>query len=171
MTPLICKLALGAIVDVNAIGMAISTIKVVLVPVVLGVTLNKVTPKTCRTVEPFCPIVGVIMTVILVGGSVAQCAEGILNAGMKLQVGAFLLHLFGGALGYWGMKIFKYSETTCRTCAIETAMKSSAFGFLLASLHFPEFLVRVPSAVSVVWMAIMGSMMAVIWRFIPVEDE
>jgi BASS family bile acid:Na+ symporter len=50
-------------------------------------------------------------------------------------------------------------------------MKSSAFGFLLASLHFPEFLVRVPSAVSVVWMAIMGSMMAVIWRFIPVEDE
>ena len=171
MTPLICKLALGAIVDVNAIGMAISTIKVVLVPVVLGVTLNKVTPKTCRTVEPFCPIVGVIMTVILVGGSVAQCAEGILNAGIKLQVGAFLLHLLGGALGYWGMKIFKYSETTCRTCAIETAMKSSAFGFLLASLHFPEFLVRVPSAVSVVWMAIMGSMMAVIWRFIPVEDE
>ena len=171
MTPLICKLALGAIVDVNAVGMAISTIKVVLVPVVLGVTLNKVTPKTCRTVEPFCPIVGVIMTVILVGGSVAQCAEGILNAGMTLQVAAFLLHLLGGALGYWGMKVFKYSETTCRTCAIETAMKSSAFGFLLASLHFPEFLVRVPSAVSVVWMAIMGSMMAVIWRFIPVEGE
>ena len=171
MTPLICKLALGAIVDVNAIGMAISTIKVVLVPVVLGVTLNKVTPKTCRTVEPFCPIVGVIMTVILVGGSVAQCADGILNAGVKLQIAAFMLHLLGGVLGYWGMKVFKYSETTCRTCAIETAMKSSAFGFLLASLHFPEFLVRVPSAVSVVWMAIMGSMMAVIWRFIPVEDE
>jgi len=171
MTPLICKLALGAIVDVNAVGMAISTIKVVLVPVVLGVTLNKVTPKTCRTVEPFCPIVGVIMTVILVGGSVAQCADGILNAGMTLQVAAFLLHLLGGVLGYWGMKVLKYSETTCRTCAIETAMKSSAFGFLLASLHFPEFLVRVPSAVSVVWMAIMGSMMAVIWRFIPVEGE
>ena len=171
MTPLICKLALGAIVDVNAVGMAISTIKVVLVPVVLGVTLNKVTPKTCRTVEPFCPIVGVIMTVILVGGSVAQCADGILNAGMTLQVAAVLLHLLGGVLGYWGMKVFKYSETTCRTCAIETAMKSSAFGFLLASLHFPEFLVRVPSAVSVVWMAIMGSMMAVIWRFIPVEGE
>ena len=101
MTPLICKLALGAIVDVNAIGMAISTIKVVLVPVVLGVTLNKVTPKTCRTVEPFCPIVGVIMTVILVGGSVAQCADGILNAGVKLQIAAFMLHLLGGVLGYW----------------------------------------------------------------------
>ncbi len=50
-------------------------------------------------------------------------------------------------------------------------MKSSAFGFLLASLHFPEYLVRVPSAVSVVWMAVLGSTMAVVWRFIPVEDK
>ena len=65
--------------DVNAIGMAISTIKVVLVLNVLGVTLNKVTPKTCRTVEPFCPIVGVIKTVILVVRSVS------LNAGWHLE--------------------------------------------------------------------------------------
>jgi BASS family bile acid:Na+ symporter len=42
---------------------------------------------------------------------------------------------------------------------------------LLATLHFPEFLVRVPSAVSVVWMAVMGSSMAVFWRMIPVKKE
>ena len=35
--------------------------------------------------------------------------------------------------------------------AIETAMKSSAFGFLLAKLHFQQYGARVPSAVSVVW--------------------
>ena len=49
-------------------------------------------------------------------------------------------------------------------------MKSSAFGVLLATLHFGDYLVRVPSAVSVVWMAIMGSSMAVVWQFIPVKD-
>lgn len=49
--------------------------------------------------------------------------------------------------------------------------QSSAFGFLLASMHFGDFLVRVPSAVSVVWMAIMGSSMAVFWRFIPIKEE
>lgn len=47
-------------------------------------------------------------------------------------------------------------------------MKSSAFGFLLAKLHFGAEIVRVPSAVSVVWMALCGSTMAVIWRYIPV---
>jgi len=171
MTPLICKLALGAVVDVDAVGMAVSTVQVVLVPVVVGLFLNKNVPKVCRSIEPFSPVIGVTMTIILVGGAVANCAAGILGAGMALQAAAFALHFIGGVAGYWIMRAFKYNETTCRTVAIETAMKSSAFGFLLASLHFPEYLVRVPSAVSVVWMAVLGSTMAVVWRFIPVEDK
>ena len=75
MTPLICKVALGAIVEVDAVGMALSTIQVVLVPIVAGLFLNKTVPKVCRAVEPGCPIVGVCMTIILVGASVANCAE------------------------------------------------------------------------------------------------
>jgi BASS family bile acid:Na+ symporter len=50
-------------------------------------------------------------------------------------------------------------------------MKSSAFGFLLAKLHFKQFGTRVPSAVSVVWMALVGATLAVVWRFIPVDEE
>jgi len=61
-----------------------------------------------------------------------------------------------------------FGEVTCRTMAIETSMKSSAFGFLLAKLHFGDYAARVPSAVSVVWMALTGATLAVIWRYIPV---
>ena len=49
-------------------------------------------------------------------------------------------------------------------------MKSSAFGFLLAKLHFTAFLTRVPSAVSVVWMAVTGSSLAVFWKYQPVDE-
>jgi bile acid:Na+ symporter, BASS family len=50
-------------------------------------------------------------------------------------------------------------------------MKSSAFGFLLAKLHFSDaFLTRVPSAVSVVWMAVTGSTLAVFWKYLPIRD-
>jgi len=171
MTPLIAKLVLGTIVPVDAAGIAMSTIQVVLAPIVLGVICNKFAFKTCRAVEPFCPVVGVICTVLLVSSSVAQCASAILDAGVTLQVSLILLHLVGGIIGYWMMRLFKYDEVTSRTSAIETAMKSSAFGFLLASLHFGDYLVRVPAAVSVVWMAVMGSTMAVIWRFIPVKKD
>lgn len=41
-----------------------------------------------KQIEPFCPIVGVIATCLLVGSSVSQVAGPILNAGLPLQVRA-----------------------------------------------------------------------------------
>jgi len=55
--------------------------------------------------------------------------------------------------------------------AIETCMKSSAFGFLLAKLHFGDYRARIPAAVSVIWTALTGAVFAVIWRYIPVPEE
>uniref|UniRef100_A0A7S1RNK8 Uncharacterized protein n=1 Tax=Alexandrium catenella TaxID=2925 RepID=A0A7S1RNK8_ALECA len=164
MTPLICKMVLGTVVPVDAMGIVVSTFQVVLAPIFLGVAANQLAPKICKAVSPFTPVVGVIATVLLVGASVAKCANPILNAGLPLQIGCLALHLVGGILGFFATKVAGYDERTCRTVAIETAMKSSAFGFLLATLHFGSFNVRVPSAVSVVWMAITGSALAVYWK-------
>lgn len=164
MTPLICKLVLGAVVPVDAMGIVVSTFQVVLAPIFAGVGLNTLAPKLCKSVGVYTPVIGVISTVLLVGASVAKCAAPIKNAGMPLQFACMALHLFGGILGFFATKAVGYDERTCRTVAIETAMKSSAFGFLLASLHFGAFNVRVPSAVSVVWMAIVGSVLAVYWK-------
>lgn len=77
----------------------------------------------------------------------------------------------GGLAGYFIPRALKFSEVQCRTMAIETAMKSSAFSFLLAKLHFKQYGARVPSAVSVVWMALVGAILAVVWRNIPVDGE
>ena len=86
------------------------------------------------------------------------------------QIPVLLLHLIGGIVGYWLTKLTGFGEIKSRTMAIETSMKSSAFGFLLAKLHFGDYVARVPSAVSVVWMALTGSMLAVVWRYIPVKE-
>mmetsp|Transcript_1071 Transcript_1071/g.2796 ORF Transcript_1071/g.2796 Transcript_1071/m.2796 type:complete len:383 (+) Transcript_1071:36-1184(+) len=170
MTPLISKILLGAIVPVDATGVAISTIQVVLLPIVLGMLANVKFPKAVEAITPFSPVVGVLCTCVLVGSAVAQCSAPILAAGLKLQAAAAALHIFGGLAAYFACKPLKYSETTCRTVAIETSMKSSAFGFLLAKLHFASFMVRVPAAVSVVWMALVGSSLAVAFRFMPVPE-
>jgi BASS family bile acid:Na+ symporter len=170
MTPLICKLVLGSVVPVDAMGIVISTLQVVLAPIFFGVGFNTLFPKICAKIAKFTPTVGVIATVLLVGGSVAKCATPIINAGLPLQLACLGLHLFGGILGYLLTQFFKFDVRTCRTVAIETAMKSSAFGFVLASLHFGTFAVRVPPAVSVVWMAIVGSALAVYWQNKPAKD-
>jgi len=171
MTPVLCKLLLGAVVPVDAVGIAISCIQVVLAPILVGMAANKFFPKAVEKVLPASPVVGVLSTCLLVASAVAQCAEPIRSAGLALQIPVMLLHLVGGVAGYWVPRWLGFTETQSRTMAIETAMKSSAFGFLLAKLHFKQFGARVPSAVSVVWMALVGAILAVVWRFIPVQEE
>jgi BASS family bile acid:Na+ symporter len=70
-------------------------------------------------------------------------------------------------------KAFKFGESTSRTISIECGMQSSALGFLLAQKHFSNPLVAVPSAVSVVCMALGGAALAVFWRNqpIPADDK
>jgi BASS family bile acid:Na+ symporter len=170
MTPLLCSWLLGTTVPVDAIGIMKSTLQVVMAPIVVGMGLNRAFPKTVKKVEPFCPVVGIICTCLLVGSSVAQVATPILSAGAPLQWACFALHTIGGLVSYCLFKSLKFDETVSRTAAIETSMKSSAFGFLLAKLHFGEYLVRVPSAVSVVWMALCGSSMAVLFKLLSKKE-
>jgi len=171
MTPLICKFLLGAVVPVDAVGIAFSTIQVVLAPIAIGMGTNHFFPNFVKKILPITPVIGVLSTCMLVASAVAQVTEPILNAGLQLQLPVFFLHLIGGIVGYGLPKLTGFSEVKSRTMAIETSMKSSAFGFLLAKLHFGQYAARVPSAVSVVWMALTGSLLAVIWRYIPVGDD
>lgn len=170
MTPFLCKTMLGTVVPVDAVGIAKSTCQVVLAPIAIGMSANKFFPKLVKAILPFAPVVGVVSTCLLVASAVAQVAEPIMSAGWGLQMPVLLLHLVGGIVGYWLPKLTGFGEVKSRTMAIETSMKSSAFGFLLAKLHFGDYIARVPSAVSVVWMALTGSLLAVIWRYIPVKD-
>lgn len=86
MTPLLCKGLLGAVVPVDAAGIAISTIEVVLAPIAIGMATNKFFPNFVKAILPFAPVVGVVSTCLLVASAVAQVAEPILNAGISLQV-------------------------------------------------------------------------------------
>jgi len=52
MTPLICKMVLGAIVPIDAMGIVVSTFQVVLAPIFLGVAANTLAPKVSRPARP-----------------------------------------------------------------------------------------------------------------------
>lgn len=62
-------------------------------------------------------------------------------------------------------------QAISRTNSITCAMKSSALAFLLASMHFPQPLARVPPAASAVWVAIIGPLLATFWSFRGDTDE
>jgi len=136
MTPLLCKWILGTVVPIDAMGIAISTVQVVLGPIAAGMITNRYFPGFVKKVLPIAPVLGVLSTIFLVGAAVGQVSAPIMAAGLPLQAAVLALHIFGGLAGYFVSDIGGFPEVTSRTMAIETAMKSSAFGFLLAKLHF-----------------------------------
>ena len=87
MTPILCKALLGAVVPVDAAGIAFSTIQVVLAPIAVGMATNKFFPGFVKKILPITPVIGVLSTCLLVASAVAQVSGPILNAGFQLQVG------------------------------------------------------------------------------------
>ncbi|KAL0559443.1 hypothetical protein IC582_004054 [Cucumis melo] len=170
MTPLLTKLLAGQLVPVDAAGLAISTFQVVLVPTVVGVLANEFFPKFTTKIITVTPLIGVILTTLLCASPIGQVAEVLKTQGAQLLLPVAILHGAAFALGYWLSKL-SFGESTSRTISIECGMQSSALGFLLAQKHFTNPLVAVPSAVSVVCMALGGSALAVFWRNMPIPAD
>ncbi|KAJ4787900.1 Sodium/bile acid cotransporter [Rhynchospora pubera] len=173
MTPLLTKLLAGQLVPVDAAGLAISTFQVVLVPTIVGVLSHEYFPKFTERIITITPLIGVLLTTLLCASPIGQVAEVLKAQGTQLIIPVALLHIAAFALGYWVSKFCSFGESTSRTISIECGMQSSALGFLLAQKHFTNPLVAVPSAVSVVAMALGGSALAVYWRNqpIPADDK
>lgn len=172
MTPLLTKLLAGQLVPVDAAGLALSTFQVVLVPTIIGVLSNEFFPKFTSKIITVTPLIGVMLTTLLCASPIGQVADVLKTQGAQLLLPVALLHAAAFFIGYWISKL-SFGESTSRTISIECGMQSSALGFLLAQKHFTNPLVAVPSAVSVVCMALGGSALAVYWRNqpIPIDDK
>jgi bile acid:Na+ symporter, BASS family len=160
----------GTLVPVDAMALAKDVFNVVLVPTVAGVALNELCNPIVRKIKPLLPLIGVLITTMLCASPVGQVSAVLRSNGLQLCIPVALLHAFAFVLGYVVCKLLKFNEKTARTVSIETGMQSAALGFLLAQQHFADPLVAVPSAVSVVFMAMGGSGLAVFWRGRPVKD-
>eukprot|EP00252_Welwitschia_mirabilis_P026029 TRINITY_DN833_c0_g1_i1.p1 TRINITY_DN833_c0_g1~~TRINITY_DN833_c0_g1_i1.p1 ORF type:complete len:420 (-),score=51.33 TRINITY_DN833_c0_g1_i1:151-1410(-) len=171
MTPLLTKLLAGQLVPVDAVGLAVSTFQVVLLPTIVGVLSHEYFPKFTERITTFTPLIGVILTTLLCASPIGQVSQVLKSQGAALILPVAMLHAAAFALGYWLSKLCSFGESTSRTISIECGMQSSALGFLLAQKHFTNPLVAVPSAVSVVFMALGGSALAVYWRNIPISVD
>ncbi|CAJ1944386.1 unnamed protein product [Sphenostylis stenocarpa] len=172
MMPLLTKLLAGQLVPVDAVGLAVSTFQVVLLPTVVGVLANEFFPKLTSKIVTVSPLIGVILTTLLCASPIGLVSDVLKAQGAQLILPVVFLHAAAFTLGYWISRI-SFGESTSRTISIECGMQSSALGFLLAQKHFKNPLVAVPSAVSVVCMALGGSALAVFWRNrpIPLDDK
>jgi len=164
MTPLLTSLLAGSLVPVAAGGLVLSTLQVVIAPVVAGLAINTYLPTLSASVAPFTPLLCVILVALICGSVIGQTAASLVAAGPALVGAVVCLHLGGFVLGYTVPKILGYETAVSRTVAIETGMQNSALGVVLATKNFADPLTALPCAISATCHSLIGSGFASYWR-------
>ncbi len=164
MTPLWCEWLAGRYVPVDGLGIALSTLKVVVAPVLIGVFCNWRFPKGVRKVQKAGPPVAVVALCLITGGIVAGSADVIARYAAQLLFATTLLHGAGFAIGYAFTRMFRFSRDTARTVSIEVGMQNGGMATMLAKTHFAANpLAAVPMVFSAVMQNVVGSIIGGYW--------
>ena len=156
----------GLKVDVDTLGLLLKALKVVILPVLLGIFLNHFFHRGVKKVEAYTPFVAVLSIVFIVDFILADKKSAILEIGASLIVAVLLLHLLGFILGYVLSRLLKFTERDAQTVSIEVGMQNSGLATELARSNFPAYgLATVPGAISALTHCILGSIAAGLCRW------
>ena len=156
----------GLSLNVDTLGLLIKMIKVVILPIVAGVLLNRFLNRLVKQVEPFTPFLAVLSIVFIVDFILAAKKDAILEIGSSLIVAVVLLHFFGFLLGYFLSRMLKFPEQDAQTISIEVGMQNSGLATELARSNFSNYsLATVPGAISALTHCIFGSIAAGLCRW------
>lgn len=148
--PALSKLYLSGVVAVDAGGLAASTAKQVLAPLVAGVVVKACAGRLVGAVEPALSIVGIVALVIIVLGTTSLSAELIKQAWSSTLAPVALFHVFGFWFGFGvALLLFRMRRPVATAVAFESGFKSPALSFVLARRHFDDVEVQTASAVSI----------------------
>ena len=164
LTPLLTLYLAGNRVDVNSVGLLLSTLKVIILPVAIGVFLNYFFPKFTKKLSIVSPLLAVLMIILIVASVIAANKAPITESGFKLLASVFSLHIAGFLFGYILSILLKENLISARTISIEVGMQNSGLGVLLARENFTNPLTAVPCAISSLAHSLIASVLAAFWR-------
>ncbi len=171
LTPLLTTFLIGEKMEVSTYQLFLGTLKVVLLPIILGVTINKYLPKFTQKVLPVAPLIAVITIVLIVASIIGQGRDEIFQSGLRLAGAVLTLHLSGFLLGYLLSRFVVKNKQGNRTISIEVGMQNSGLGAYLARANFVNPAIAIPSAISSAVHSIIGSIAAGMWRKDSVEEN
>ncbi|KAL8167619.1 hypothetical protein V2J09_009118 [Rumex salicifolius] len=123
MTPFLTAKLAGQYVAVDAGGLLVSTLQVVLLPVLAGAFLNQCFQGFVKLVSPLMPPIAVGTVAILCGNAIAQNSAAIVMSGTQVALAVCLLHACGFFFGYLLARTLGVDESSARTISIEVGMQ------------------------------------------------
>lgn len=163
VTPLLAVLYLKESIPVPAGAMLLSILRIVIIPVVLGFSLNSLFHKSVAKLENILPFISMLGILLIVAIVIALNQETLKTVGGRVFLAVIFHNLLGYTAGYFSAKAFRFEEKICRTVAFEIGMQNSGLGVSLAREFFSAT-AALPGALFSVWHNISGSLLAGYWR-------
>ncbi len=162
LTPVLTWLYIGQEVPVPIINMMLTVLKIIILPVTLGIIVNRYFGQYLLQLKQFLPVVSVIVIVFIIAIIVALNAQQISHLALPIIIAVMLHNGLGLASGYAIAKCLGYDEKICRTLAIEVGMQNSGLGVALATKYFTA-MTAMPATFFSIWHNITGSLLAAYW--------
>ena len=162
LTPVLTWLYIGQEVPVPIINMMLTVLKIIILPVMLGIIVNSYFGEYLTRIKQFLPVISVIAIVFIIAIIVALNAHQIVQLAFPIIIAVLLHNGLGLFSGYAIAKWLGYDDKICRTLAIEVGMQNSGLGVALATKYFTT-LTALPGAFFSIWHNITGSLLAAYW--------
>ncbi len=170
LTPALTWLYLRTSVSVDIKAMFLSIIQVVVVPIGLGLLINRLFGKQTRKITDVLPLISVTAICLIVAAVVSHNSEKILSTGLVIFAVVILHNLLGYLCGYLVGVLFRMDLPRKKAVAIEIGMQNSGLATTLAGSAFPNLsMATVPGAIFSVWHNISGAILAGFFRRMQTE--
>ncbi|MFC3122250.1 bile acid:sodium symporter family protein [Agaribacter flavus] len=164
ITPFYMSWLAGEYIPIDSTAMFMSISKIVLVPIAAGLLFNHFLHGRFTILDKALPKLSMFGIAFIITIIVALGRDQLLSIGYILVLLVFLQSTLGFVLGYWGAKVCKLDESSCRTVAFEVGMQNSGLASGIAvSMGKVATMGLAPAVFSPV-MNISGSALAAWWR-------
>jgi len=164
MTPLLMEFFAGAFVPIDFWAMMLSIVKIVILPIAIGLLFNHFFHGKTPWLDKLMPLVSMGAIVLIITIITAAGRDNLLTIGGFLILASIIHNILGYFFGYWGCRILKMKEQDCRTIALEVGMQNGGLASGIALEMGKVATVGLAPAVFGPWMNISGSSLALWWR-------
>ena len=164
LTPLLVLLLAGKTVDVDVVGMLLSILWVVILPIGAGLLVKRLWPRQTTAATAYLPALSSLAICAIVLIVISASAAKLLSSDL-IVILVVMLHNVGGlAVGYVIGTLLGMPAAKRKAVSIEVGMQNSGLASSLATLHFAAYpMATIPGAVFSVWHNISGAIVARIY--------
>lgn len=163
MTPFLMKSLGGGLIEVEFLKMFWDMAQMVLLPIFLGLIINKIAPILVARFKSILPVFSMLGIAYIILVVTASGANSLKTVGFLLIVVVIIHNIFGYSLGYAFAKVLKLNDEDARAVSLEVGMQNAGLASALANEMGRIATAGLAPAIFGPVMNITGSMLANYW--------